>query len=83
MVHTRTRTNIDPDGYLLLVDGVEDGAIGVSGEAILAGLEPGDHTVTLSGLESGCRVSDRIATKTVTVVATEAAHVDFEVSCIP
>jgi hypothetical protein len=81
VVHTRTRNHLDLDGNLLLVDGVEYGAIGLNDEAILAGLEPGDHVVTLSGIAFECLVIDHIVTKTVTVVETETAHVDFNLLC--
>jgi hypothetical protein len=78
VVHTFPRGGRPPRSYSLLLDGVEYATIGNFDEAILANVEPGDHTVTLSGVIVRCG-GDR--TETVTVVEGKPAHVDFIVVC--
>lgn len=75
-----TGASLDPDGYVLTVDGVEVQSIGVNSTLTLAGLEPGDHELGLSGLAPNCSVSSANP-QTVTVVAGESVSVSFEIEC--
>jgi len=77
---TTTGADLDPDGYLLAVDGMEAPGIGVNAELVLTSFDPGVHAVTLSGVASNCAVQGG-ATRSVTVAARETAHADLQVVC--
>jgi hypothetical protein len=78
---TTTGEDLDPDGYLLLVDGQEAPGIGVNEHLTLGVPGLGAHEVTLSGIAPNCAVQGGPATRAVTVGAWETGHVDFEVVC--
>ena len=46
--------SLDPDGYIVVVDGVSGPHVAVNGTAVLAGVSAGMHGVSLSGLASNC-----------------------------
>ena len=72
--------SIDTDGYRVRLDGDGGHALPVGGSIVLAGLEPGDHRLELTGLAAGCAVSGA----NPRVVATQAADTAqslFLVSC--
>lgn len=79
-VAVRTRgADIDEDGYQVMVDGSDRGAISANGRMLIR-LDPGGRTFALSGLTSNCAV-DGPASQTATIVADEVAPINFAVAC--
>lgn len=72
-----TGVDIDPDGFLLTVDGGSPQAIPANGNLSITSL-PGNHPLTISGLAFNC---DVIAPASASVVVGQAARVDVRVSC--
>ncbi len=70
----------DLDGYTLILDGAEHGAIGASGTMVAPGLTDGDHSVGLSGVAANCQVQGDNP-RLVTVIAGASATVALVVSC--
>lgn len=70
----------DPDGFSLLLDGVDRGPIGVNATVSLAGLVPGSHSVGLTGLAANCRVSGDNP-RAVTVGAGATVQASFSLAC--
>jgi len=80
---TATRdSDIDPDGYDLIIDGKPAQAIGVNGTLTIADLVAGMHAVTLNGVIGNCTLAGW-ATRQVRVVAGTIANVAFDVRCEP
>ena len=79
-VTTTAGTPADPDGYQLLLDGVETQPIGISATASIPGVSPGIHTVALGGVDAACTV-DGENPRSVTVVAGQTATVPIAVAC--
>jgi TolB protein len=87
-IHVMTETNaatadasLDPDGYVVRVDGVDSRHIELSGTVTFDDMPIGDHTVDLDGLQINCTTKPNPAT--VTVAADNTAEVSFEVTCWP
>jgi hypothetical protein len=80
VVITTTGSNVDPDGYSLLLDGVDQGVIGVGATRELTGLPPGSHTVALSGVAANCLVSGE-SSRIVEVPQGGSAQAAFAVTC--
>jgi hypothetical protein len=77
---TTTGDPVDPDGYMLLLDGAQTHPVGANDAATLSGVTPGDHTVGLSGVSVNCRV-DGDNPRTVTVAADGTGSVTFTIHC--
>jgi hypothetical protein len=75
-----TGASADPDGYVVTVDGTDQGALAASGSLNLAGITPGSHLVGLSGVAANCQV-DGGNPRAVSVTAGAAADVAFAVIC--
>jgi hypothetical protein len=70
----------DPDGYTIMLDGTDQGALGVNGAVGLTALAPGSHVVGLGGISGNCRVQgDNL--RDVTVTAGAGATVAFQLTC--
>jgi hypothetical protein len=75
-----TGSSLDPDGYALSVDDGTAQPIGINAKRTAGGLEPGPHTVELSGVADNCGgVGDNPTT--ATVIAGKTATVIFAVTC--
>lgn len=72
----------DADGYRLVLDGVDQGAIGTSATRTLEGIPPGQHAVALAGLADGCAVEGG-QPRTVSVDAGATTAVSLAVTCTP
>jgi hypothetical protein len=72
----------DLDGYLVALDGGAPLPVAAAGEVTLPNIQPGAHTLTLSGLAPGCTVSGDNPLS-VTVSAGATAEVTFAVTCAP
>jgi hypothetical protein len=77
---TTTGDSPDPDGYSVILDGSDQGAITTTGQLTLTGLVLGSHVVGLTGLAGNCQVQgDNLRTVTVTPGGTATA--DYTISC--
>src|SRR5256885_3641470 len=76
-----TGSDLDPDGYTVVVDGSQSKAIGINSSVTFSGLSPGDHSVQLNGLAQNCTVSSNPRTESITVGNTTTTT--FSVSCAP
>src|SRR5206468_2250745 len=74
-----TGSNLDPDGYTVVVDGSQSQAIGINSSVTFSGLSTGNHSVQLSGLAQNCTVSSNPRTVSITAGTTTATT--FSVSC--
>ena len=71
----------DPDGYVVLLDGLERRELGPSGSAVFAPADVGEHRVDLTDLAPNCAVADD-STRQVTVGTGDTTEVLFEVTCV-
>jgi len=76
-----TGSDLDPDGYTVVVDGSQSKAIGINSSVTFSGLSPGDHSVQLNGLAQNCTVSSNPRTESITVGNTTTTT--FSVGCAP
>jgi Tol biopolymer transport system component len=76
-----TGLELDPDGYFVTVDGMEQTAAALNG--MLAFTEViGDHSVALTGMAPNC-VVDGTNPRTATVAEGIATRIDFAITCYP
>ncbi|HEY8197686.1 MAG TPA: hypothetical protein VIG04_11940 [Gemmatimonadales bacterium] len=80
VVTTTTGEGTDPDGFALLLDGTDRGAIGVSATSSLTEITAGPHSIGLTGLAGNCQISGPNP-RAVSVTAGGTAQVSFAVSC--
>jgi hypothetical protein len=73
-------SDLDPNGYSVIVDGSGSRSIGINDQVTLTGLPPGDHSVELGGVASNCGVNGSNP-RTVNVQAGGTASVAFTVTC--
>jgi hypothetical protein len=79
-ITTRTTgLDIDPDGYRLVVDGTERGIISAN-DRVRMPLAPGSRAIALTDLMPNCTIDGPVS-RTVTIVDTEVAPVEFAVVC--
>jgi tricorn protease-like protein len=71
---------LDPNGYTLTLDATTAEAIAINGTVTFPGLEPGSHSVELSGVAKNCSVSGENP-RTVTITVAETTPVSFGISC--
>ena len=76
-----TGVELDRDGYLVAVDSV-DGSVVPTVGSIFTHLDPGNHTITLTGLATNCAIAGP-SSQTVTIVADEVTPIAFDVVCTP
>ena len=70
----------DPDGYGVVLDGVDQGLIPANGQLSLTGLALGSHVVGLSGLAGNCSLQgDNL--RAVTVAPGSSTAVDYAITC--
>ena len=74
-------SSIDPDGYVVTVDGGVSQAIPVNGSVTFSGLAAGSHGVALSGVAANCTVTSANP-QTVSVPSGGAVTAAFTVNCI-
>ena len=73
-----TGDTLDQDGYTVTLDGTDE-SLGVDGSVLYSGLDEGDHTAELSGLQKNCTPGS--STQSVTVTAGDTTSMSFDVSC--
>jgi hypothetical protein len=79
---TTAGTENDPDGFAILVDDLQRKVLPGAGRAVIAGLEPGTHTVELSGIAPNCDVTTDNPL-TIEIEAGASTSVTFAVRCSP
>ena len=95
LVTVSSGTTLDPDGYTMWFDGVEEiqfygyygepsvpARISSNGEWLLAGRAPGDHTIELRDVASNCVIAGGNS-RAVTVTVGAVTDVRYEVGCAP
>ncbi|MDH3269931.1 MAG: Ig-like domain-containing protein [Gemmatimonadota bacterium] len=75
-----TGTNLDPDGYRVLVDRTHSLPVAINGTALFEGMASGDHEVVLDGLAPNCVVVGSNP-QTVAVPPGTDVTASFEVTC--
>ena len=75
-----TGPGLDPDGYSVIVDEATRQSISANGTITISNLDPGNHTVRLSGVGLNCPVMSENPL-TVSVTAGGTAQVMFDVVC--
>jgi Tol biopolymer transport system component len=78
---TTDGASLDPDGYLVTVDGGEGEPLAANGTITLTGIAEGVHQVQLSDVEPNCSVSAGENPQAVTTVAGETAEAAFGLTC--
>src|SRR5207253_2173254 len=74
-----TGSDLDPDGYTVVVDGSQSKAIGINTSVTFSGLSPGDHSVQLNGIAQNCTVTSN--PRTVSITAGSTTTTTFTVIC--
>lgn len=72
--------DLDPDGYIAIVDDDDLHPIGPNDAIVIGGLSIGDHTVRLSGVVEHCTVADP-ETVEFTVTADETTGLTVTIEC--
>jgi Tol biopolymer transport system component len=70
----------DTDGYAVTIDGGTETAIPASGTLQRDNIEPGNHSVQLTGMAANCTVTGENP-RTISVPAGETVTVTFELTC--
>jgi hypothetical protein len=81
VVTNTTGSELDSDGYTLMVDEVETGAIGPAAQRTIGELEPGAHEIALTEVSANCEVQGQNP-RTVSVVVAETVNETFAVVCV-
>ena len=76
-----TGVELDRDGYTVAVDGVNGRVVPTVGTTF-AHIDPGSHTITLTGLATNCAIAGP-SSQTVSIVAGEVTPIGFDVICTP
>ena len=76
---TTTGVNLDPDGYRVLVDDSDQGAIAPDG-TVFINLDPGSRRITLGALSENCAIEGS-GERTVGIETGEVTPIDFVVAC--
>jgi hypothetical protein len=80
VVTTTSGGGTDPDGFSLLLDGIDRGPIGINTTSRLAALASGPHTIGLTGLAANCQVTGENP-RPVSVPAGGTVAATFSVTC--
>jgi dipeptidyl aminopeptidase/acylaminoacyl peptidase len=75
-----TGSDLDLDGYTVVLDGGTGRPVAVSGGLIVSDLSPAEYSVTLTGADPNCQVQGENP-RAVTVVAGQTVSTAFAVSC--
>jgi PKD repeat protein len=75
-----TGAALDPDGYGVVLDGVDQGPVPANGQVSLTGLPLGSHVVGLSGLAGNCQLQGENL-RAVTVTPAGSTPVDYAITC--
>lgn len=78
---TTTGIDVDPTGYLMLVDSASRHRLGANATITIPGIAPGLHTIRLGDVDANCTI-DGDAERRTTVAAGEMVTVEFSVTCV-
>jgi Tol biopolymer transport system component len=78
---TTSGLSLDPDGYLVSVDGGPNQPVEANGTITLPDLNPGEHVVDLSDVEPNCSVEVGTTPQTITVSPGQTAEIAFGLTC--
>lgn len=73
-------SDLDPDGYTVLVDGDNGQAVGPDGSVTFSSIQAGEREVSLTEIAANCSVTGSNP-RTVTVTAEGTTQVTFDVVC--
>ncbi len=79
---TGADTDVDPDGYAVIIDGERVQAVGVNATVMIGALRTGNHLLRLAGLAGNCSLSGTNPLSVDVVTENAASSVSFSVSCI-
>ena len=71
---------LDPDGYSVALDGGAGRLVEVTGSLVIPDVEPGDHTLSLSGVACNCTLAAQEPVA-VAVTAGDTAEASFAITC--
>jgi len=74
-----TGIDLDPNGYRLTVDGLQNGVVSPNGARVIL-VRPGSRTIALQGLQPNCTVNDPDS-RTVAVLENQSTDIAFTVVC--
>ena len=81
LVTTETSgSDLDPDGYTVLVDGHELGAVQPTGQVTIPDIAAGSHVVLLSGIATNCQINGTNR-RGVTVSDGQSSPIDYSITC--
>jgi hypothetical protein len=72
--------DLDPDGYIVMLDGRGVESVGASASVLVDDVTPGEHQVDLSGVAANCQVQGE-RPLTVTIAASGTATAAFSIAC--
>jgi len=75
-------TSLDTDGYLLTIDGISKGTLGIQDSVVFDDLHPSFYRVRLSSVVGNCSVSGG-SSRQVVLGDGGLEAVDFAISCVP
>jgi hypothetical protein len=78
---TSTSDDVDPDGYMLGIDGQPGQAVGVSAMVTIGSLLQGTHLLRLDGVASNCSVRGPNPLSIYVMAGKAASPASFSVSC--
>jgi hypothetical protein len=71
---------LDPNGYVVMLDGRGVGTIGANGSTLIPDVAAGEHQVDLSGVADNCQVEGE-RPRSITVTESEGVSVAFSIAC--
>ena len=75
-------SDLDPDGYVVVVDGTAGATVAVNGARTVNNLAAGNHSIDLAGVSGNCSVGG-VHPLSVSVIVNQTAQAAFSVSCQP
>ena len=81
LITTTVGRNLDPDGYTVVLDGVDMGNIGLDAEVTFDDLTAGEHSVSLAGIHGQCHTFSSFPSE-ATVVGGSVVDVPLGIECL-
>ncbi|MDZ7807218.1 MAG: PKD domain-containing protein [Gracilimonas sp.] len=75
-------SDLDTDGYTLIIEGISDQPIGINDTKLLESLPTGSYLVELTGIASNCQLSEELPNpRTLEVTENSTTSTTYSVSC--